>query len=91
MPCLSTSRRNELNARLIKRRASLVLAEATYDELIASGITSYRFDSTEGEQQTVRQKPGDVKKQIDMLEAEIDSIARKLTGGGIVNMGLRRW
>lgn len=90
MPCLTAARRSELTARLAKRRASLVLAEATYDELIATPVTSYRFDSTEGEQQTNRQKPGDVKKQIDALEAEIDSITRKLNGGGLVSMRLRR-
>lgn len=90
MSCLSSTRRTELLARLAKREASLAIVEGTYDELLASGIASYRFDSTEGEQQAARRKLSDVKEQIDSLTSEIDAIRRKLSGQGIVNMGLRR-
>lgn len=90
MTCTSSSRRTRLIARLAKREASLVIVEATYDELLANGIELYRFDSTEGEQQTKRRKLSEVKGQIDSLTAEIDSIRRTLNGTGVVNMNLRR-
>jgi len=90
MPCLTSTRRAALIIRLAKREASLVIAEATYDELLANPVESYRFDSTEGEQQTKRRKVADAKQQVDELESEIDSIRRRLNGTGVVNMNLRR-
>ena len=90
MTCTSSSRRTRLTARLAKREASLAIVEATYDGLLASGVELYRFDSTEGEQQTKRRKLSEVKDQIDSLTAEIDSIQRTLNGTGVVNMNLRR-
>ncbi len=91
MSCLSRSRRTTLQLRLAKREASLVIVEATYDELLATGVEEYKFDSTEGRQETRRRELDDVKKQIDALTAEIDSITRKLAGRGIVNLNLRRF
>jgi len=76
--------------RLAKREASLVIAEASYDELLANNVEMYRFDSTEGEQTTRRRKLQDIKNQVDSLQAEIDNIRRRLNGKGIVNMNLRR-
>lgn len=91
MPCLSRSRRTTLQQRLARREASLVIVENTYDKLLATGVEEYKFDSTEGRQETRRRELGDVKKQIDSLTAEIDSITRKLAGNGIVNLNLRRF
>ena len=91
MSCLTSSRRTVLLARLAKRQTSLAIVEATYDELLESGVESYRFDSTEGEQQTKRRKLSDVKEQLDSLTAEIDAITRQLNNKGVVNMNLRRY
>lgn len=77
-------------ARLAKREASLVIAEASYDELLASNVEMYRFDSTEGEQTTKRRKIQEMRDQIQSLESEIDNIRRRLNGTGIVNMNMRR-
>ena len=90
MTCINSTTRTRLLARLTKREASLVLAEASYDELLANNVESYRFDSSEGEQQTKRRKLQDIKEQVDSLQAEIDNIRRRLDGKGIVNMNLRR-
>lgn len=84
------TRRQQLVDRLARREASLALAEATYNDLLNTGVESYRFDSTEGEQQAKRRKLNEVKRQIDELTSEIDSLQRKLNGGGLVNLGLRR-
>ena len=90
MPCLTSTRRAALLVRLAKREASLAIADAAYDELLANTIEAYRFDSTEGEPQTKRRKVADAKKQVDELESEIDSIRRRLNGTGVINMNLRR-
>lgn len=90
MACLTSNRRAQLKARLAKREASLVIVEATYDKLLASGVESYRFDSTEGEQQTKRRNLSEVKAQMDSLQAEVDNLRKALAGQGIVNMNLRR-
>lgn len=91
MPCLTRSRRITLQLRLAKREASLAIVEDTYDELLANGIEEYKFDSTEGRQETRRRKLTDLKAQIDSLTAEIDSITRKLAGRGVINLNLRRF
>lgn len=90
MSCINSTTRTRLLARLTKRETSLILAETSYDELLANNVESYRFDSTEGEQQTKRRKLQDIKEQVDSLQAEIDNIRRRLDGKGIVNMNLRR-
>ena len=90
MSCLNSSTRTVLLARLAKREASLVIAEASYDELLASNVEMYRFDSTEGEQTTKRRKIQEMRDQIQSLESEIDNIRRRLNGTGIVNMNMRR-
>ena len=84
------TRRQQLVDRLARREASLALAEATYNDLLNTGVESYRFNSTEGEQQAKRRKLNEIKRQIDELTSEIDSLQRKLNGGGLVNLGLRR-
>jgi uncharacterized protein YceH (UPF0502 family) len=90
MTCINSSTRTRLLARLAKREASLIIAEAAYDELLANNVEMYRLDTTEGEQTTKRRKVADLKSQIDALESEIDNIRRRLSGTGIVNMNLRR-
>jgi hypothetical protein len=62
----------------------------TYDSIADEDILSYRFDSAEAAQQAKMKKLKDVQDQIDIIEANIDQICRKLSGTGIVNNNLRR-
>jgi len=85
-----SSTKTELKAKLAKKKASLIIAETTYDELLAGGNESYRFDSSEGSQSTKKRKLQEVKDQIDSLESEIEGICRRLNGSGLTRVSLKR-
>jgi len=88
---LSASRRAWLEAQLVKKKAQLDIANATYEELLARKLSDYRLDTEEGEQRGKIQNLDSLKRQIELLESEIDAIERKLAGGGgIIHMNLRR-
>ena len=89
MTCLSSTRKATLTARLEKKRAQLVLAEAALDASIG-GPEAYKFDTNEGSQWLKDRSFAEITKLISLLEAQIDSITRKLNGTGLVNMNLRR-
>lgn len=84
------STKSDLQAKLAKKEASLAIAEATYDKLLADPKESYRFDSGEGSQSSKNRKLSDVKKQIDDLEAEIEQIKRRLNHKGLTSIRLNR-
>ena len=79
-----------LRAKIIKIRAMIDALDATYLELAASNVDSYKFDSGEGSQQTNRKKLESVRMEIDTLEAQENHYINELYGMGIVNMNLRR-
>jgi uncharacterized coiled-coil DUF342 family protein len=89
MSCLSSSRRATLIARIEKKEAQLASLETAYDALIHE-IDEYKFNSGEGNQQVKYKSLKQISDEITRLEAEIDSLWRKLNGRGIVNMNLRR-
>jgi hypothetical protein len=69
----------------------LVLAYAAYESALTDGdVSKYRLDTHEGEQETALRSPDVLLKQINSLEATLERLYRKLEGGGIVNMALRR-
>jgi hypothetical protein len=79
-----------LRAKIKKIRAMIDALDATYLELAASSVDSYKFDSGEGSQQTNRKKLDSVRAEIDILEAQENHYINELYGMGIVNMNLRR-
>jgi len=79
-----------LKAKIKKIRAMIDALDATYLELSASLVDSYKFDSGEGSQQTSRKKLDTVRMEIDALEAQENHYINELYGMGIVNMNLRR-
>ena len=89
MSCLSSTRRAELIARLVKKRAQLVLVEEALDAAIG-GPEAYKFDTNEGSQWLKDRTLKELNDLSDTLEAQIDWITRRLNGTGIVNMNLRR-
>ena len=80
----------DLTARLTAKRAQLVLTQTALAELIPVNIEEYKMDSGEMEQRVRRRKVKDLQELQESLESEIDSIYRRLNGGAIVSMNMRR-
>jgi hypothetical protein len=80
-----------LQARLTKRQEQLAIAETTYENLLAKSNKSYTFGSGGGgeQQSATKQSLAELKKQIDLLVAEIDKIEAQIAGtGGVVRLGM---
>ena len=80
----------DLEARLTAKRAQLVLAQTALSELIPVNIEEYKMDSGEMEQRVRRRKVKELQELQESLESEIDSIYRRLNGGSIISMNMRR-
>ena len=80
----------DLEARLTAKRAQLVLTQTALSELIPVNIEEYKMDSGEMEQRVRRRKVKELQELQESLESEIDSIYRRLNGGAIVSMNMRR-
>lgn len=87
---LSAAEIAECQADLTEIGEQLTLANATYKKLLAKDIAEYRFDSNEGSQRARRVELKQFKDQIDSLRAERNRINRKLAGGGLAHVNLRR-
>jgi hypothetical protein len=91
MGCATQNLRAFWSLQLTRKYAQWSTANDTLDQLLGLPITDYRLDTTEGEQQTRRQKITDLKKVIELLESEIADLERKLSGcGGLVSLNMRR-
>lgn len=82
--------RAELETRLAAKRAQLTLTQTALAELIPQNIEEYRLNTDVLAQWARRRKVSDLQKLQESLESEIDSIYRRLNGGGITTMNLRR-
>lgn len=83
--------RDRIIERITAKEIQLAAANAAYDLAIGSSdVESYSLDTKEGKQATTLRSPTVLQKIIQQLENEIDRLYRKLDGGGIVNMNLRR-
>ena len=82
--------RAEWEARIEEIDELLPILHANYKERIAQSVDQYTFDSSEGMQKAKRVSLSELKEQIDSLRAERDQLCRKLKGGGVVNMNVRR-
>lgn len=82
--------RADLEARLAAKRAQLLLTQAALEELIPQNIEEYKLDTGEMEQRARRRKVKELQELQESLESEIDSIYRRLNGGALVSMNLRR-
>jgi len=87
----AASRRADLVALRAKRVASLAIAEATYDDLLAKGIEDFSLNTGEGTQSAKRRSLAELKKTIDSLQADINQIDARLNGCGIVGLTVARW
>ncbi len=90
MPILSTTKRTRIRVSIAKKEASLAIAQDTLDEILANQAQEYRFDSNEGSQRMEYKKISDLERLIEKLEAQIDWLYRKLEGGNVVELNMRR-
>lgn len=91
MSCITSAERARIVAQINTKQAQLEAANAAYTAALSNvEIQTFRFDSGEGSQSTTRRKPAEISSEITRLESELNRLYRRLDGGGIVNMNLRR-
>jgi len=79
-----------LEARLETKQAQLALTATALEELIIQNIEEYRLNSGEMAQWARRRKVNELRDLQSTLEAEIDSLYRRINGGGITSINMRR-
>lgn len=91
MTCISATRKAFWEAQLAKKYTQLDVANTNYEELLARNAADYSLNTRmEGDQRVKIQDLDRLKRQIVILEREIDGLEQKLAGGGIMNLNLRR-
>ncbi len=91
MVCLSSARRTEIIAEIVKLDALIVVIESTYTSALTNGeVEEYRFDSGDGSQKVIRRSLNELKEQWDDLKSERNRLNSMLNGGNNVSMAFRR-
>lgn len=90
MSGLTAAKRTELETKMAKKQALLLKYEAAMDSVLESGMKRYKFDSGEGSQSAEYLSPDDMQKNIDLLESQINTLMRQLTGGNFRRFTLNR-
>lgn len=91
MTCISSTKKARLEARLVIIRTQISEAETALSSALSNGvIESYTFDSGEGRQQTKNRNLKQLTDILDHLYATEDSILKRLSGTGLVNINIRR-
>ena len=83
--------REALIERLSIKQNQLTLLYDQYEEALSIPVEEYRFNSGEGGNQWARRRTlKQLQEAITRLENEIDNLNRRLRGGGLTNIVLRR-
>ena len=93
MGCLTTSEVAEIQVKIDRITAQLVLAYTAFDKSLSGAAEEeYRFSSggDGGSQHTIRRDPEKVEKLIRGLESRLEWYINKIRGKGISTVVLRR-
>jgi hypothetical protein len=91
MSYLSSAIRTRIEQQIATKTAQLDAANTAYTAALAnSEIQTFTLDTGEGKQSSTRRNPKQLLEVIRLLESDLDRLYRRLNGGGIVNMNLRR-
>lgn len=85
-----STRKLRIQTRLTHIQARLAVLNDAMDEMSATGVSSYEFDSGEGRQRTTRRSLKEISDEILRLEAEEDHYSNELYNMGILSVKLRR-
>ena len=88
---LSTERETEIEAQIAKLEISLALAYTAFDAALSTGgVESFKFDSGDASQWAKYHTPENLLKTIEILEARIEFLNRKLRNETNIIITLRR-
>ena len=90
MTVISAALRASLEAKIVQLEALLEKAYTAYEASLDSGKKSFKFDSGEGMQAVVKWTAKEHRDNIEYLESRIARLERRLNGGLIVNLNVRR-
>jgi hypothetical protein len=90
MAQLFTNRQRRLQARIAAKETLLGEMETALSAGLAEGVKEYSFSSGPGDEKIVNFSPTSLRKQISILEKEIEHLYAKIEGTGVVNVRLRR-
>ena len=91
MGCLTTSEVAEIQVKIDRIGAQLVLAYDAFDRALENlSVEEYRFDSGDGSQKTINRDPMMAEKTIRGLESRMDWYIDHIRGKGISSFVLRR-
>lgn len=83
--------RARIEAQITSKTEQLAAVNTAYlNSLTNAEIQTYTLDTGEGKQSTTRRKPEELQRAIRILETDLERLYRRLNGGGLVNMNLRR-
>ena len=82
--------RERLQAQITAKEASLELARAAYNRLLENDILEYNFGAADSHQRARRVDVEKIKRQVDALESELESLYRRYSGYGLTMINLRR-
>jgi len=67
---------------------------AAYDALDAAAdgmhVKEYEIDTSEGRQEVIQVRPGEIDQHIDWLERKIQHLEQRLNGIGVCNLTMKR-
>ena len=87
---MTSEKRAELEARLASYKEALSAAVEQQLQIITRGVRSYKLDTGEGNQSTVKMTAEDIAETIRFLESRIENLEQKLSGGGVTYISLDR-